>query len=119
MTAVLERTDYKTMTTEEISALKANDVFSCLGKDVTVAESGEYLDDYYKRTARYNYGNQKGKFWDKVQDVVDILNVSDEWPFKPLTVNNGRLEDGHHRANAAILAGWDKPIPVTKDWFFD
>jgi hypothetical protein len=57
----------------------------------------------------------KGKFWEKVHEVVNILNVSDEWPFEPLFVSNKTLYNGHHRANAAILAGWSKPIPVSSN----
>ncbi|EKF22980.1 hypothetical protein C731_2983 [Mycolicibacterium hassiacum DSM 44199] len=113
-----EATD--TMTLEEVARLKANDVSSMVGISCSVAESGQYLEEYYQSNPRWNYqGGVTGKFWDKVHEVVDILNVSDEWPFEPIEVNRDKtvLYDGHHRANAALLAGWDKPIPV-KQWNF-
>ncbi|AVP42209.1 ParB-like nuclease domain protein [Mycobacterium phage GreedyLawyer] len=115
-TAVLE----KTLTLEEVSALHSNDVASMRGEYVTVAESGEHLNEYYKVHSRpvsvggpYEYG----KFWDKVSQVAEILKCCDEWPFPPLVVREKTLYDGHHRANAAIKVGWDKPIPVTTEWW--
>ncbi|ASZ75248.1 ParB-like nuclease domain protein [Mycobacterium phage MissWhite] len=113
-----EATD--TMTLEEVSRLRANDVSSMAGVSCTVAESGQYLDEYYQDHERWNYqGGVTGKFWDKVYEVVAILETAEEWPFEPIEVSNDKtvLYDGHHRSNAAILAGWDKPIPV-KQWSF-
>ncbi|WP_232077231.1 hypothetical protein [Mycolicibacterium aichiense] len=111
---MLTRTEYVTMTLEEVSQLRAGDVDAYGGNDsVSVADSGPHLAEYYETTPRYNYrGGVCGMFWDKVQEVVDILLVSHEWPFEPLTVGGDTLYDGHHRANAAIIANWDKPIPV-------
>lgn len=102
------------MTLEEVSQLRAAD---CDMHDpdnyYTVAESGPVLEEYYETTPRYNYkGGVTGKFWEKVHEVVAILKTSNEWPFEPLEVCKHSLYDGHHRANAAIIAGWDKPIPV-------
>ncbi|AGK86116.1 ParB-like nuclease domain protein [Mycobacterium phage Kerberos] len=115
MTTAFAPSTTPTMTTEEVAQLRAQDVYSCLGIDCTVAESGKYLEEWYRDNARWNYqGGVKGKFWEKVGEVVDILKNSNEWPFEPIEVSRDktRLYDGHHRSNAAILAGWDKPIPV-------
>lgn len=106
------------MTTDEVAQLRASDCMSCAGVDCTVADSGPVLEEFYQTTPRYNYqGGVTGKFWAKVHEVVDILNSSNEWPFEPLEVSRDRktLWDGHHRSNAAILAGCDKPIPV-EEW---
>ena len=104
-----------TMTVDQIAELKASDVDCRFGETVSVAESGPYLDEYYQTTPRYNYrGGVTGHFWTKVNEVADILKGSDEWPFEPIEVCGKTLLDGHHRSNAAIVAGWDKPIPVVK-----
>lgn len=52
-----------------------------------------------------------------IQHLADILAVSATWPFPPLQVSGSQLWNGHHRAQAAVLAQWDKPIPVTGLWF--
>lgn len=106
-----------TLTLEEVMALDANDTACMAGIKTTVADSGAVLDSYYQHHERYNFrGGVKGHFWTKVNEVAEILKGSNEWPFQPLTVNGERLLDGHHRANAAIVAGWEKPIPVTDCW---
>ncbi|QBP30562.1 ParB-like nuclease domain protein [Mycobacterium phage Charm] len=103
-----------TMTLEEVCALKSGDCSGAMGVDCTIAESGPVLEEFYETNPRWNYGNQTGKFWEKVGEVVNILKTSNDWPFEALEVNGDKtyLFDGHHRANAAILANWDKPIPV-------
>ena len=107
-------TDTLTMTIAEVMQLKSGDVLAYSNKEVAIADSGKYLEEYYKTTPRYNYrGGVKGKFWEKVYEVVDILQDSDAWPFEPIEVScDGRLMDGHHRTHAAMIVGWDKPIPV-------
>uniref|UniRef100_A0AAU8GRN0 ParB-like nuclease domain n=1 Tax=Mycobacterium phage BabyBack TaxID=3158877 RepID=A0AAU8GRN0_9CAUD len=103
------------MTTAEVAQLKASDCSSCMDVDCTVAESGPVLEKFYQSTPRYNFrGGVTGHFWTKVNEVAEILKGSDTWPFEPIEVSSDRtvLYDGHHRSNAAILAGWDKPIPV-------
>ncbi|ATW60218.1 ParB-like nuclease domain protein [Mycobacterium phage Ph8s] len=118
MTAAL--LDRATMTVDEVSALTSNDVAGLCFEHATVGESGPLLDEFYQENARsVSPGTPpvKGKFWDKVDQVADILKESDEWPFNPLTVIGKTLYDGHHRANAAIRVGWDKPIPVADSWF--
>ncbi|AER48278.1 ParB-like nuclease domain protein [Mycobacterium phage Blue7] len=116
-TAVLD----KTLLVEEVSELTSNDVASMRGVHVTIAESGEHLNEYYKENSRVVYEGgpyEYGKFWDKVSQIADILKGSDEWPFPPLVVRGNILYDGHHRANAALKVGWDKPIPVTEEWWW-
>ncbi|AHG23870.1 hypothetical protein CH25_gp16 [Mycobacterium phage EagleEye] len=110
-TATMTRTD--TMTLEEVSQLRSGDVDSIFGIDCTIADSGEHLDEYYQKYPRYNF-RKPGGFWAKVNEVAEILKGSDEWPFEPIEISSDRktLWDGHHRSNAAILVGWDKPIPV-------
>lgn len=109
------------LTLEEVANLKAADVDSIMGETVSVSESGKYLERYYETTPRYNYrGGVTGKFWDKVREVADILEQSEEWPFPALAVVGGVLFDGHHRANAALLVKWDKGIPTeTSYWSND
>lgn len=111
----------KTMTVEEISSLKSNDLRCLMSVDSTIAESGKHLESYYQNNSRsiepgVSGPSVYGGFWTKVSQVADILKGSDEWPFPPLTVRGDHLFDGHHRANAAIKAGWSKPIPVTEEW---
>ena len=98
----------ETMTIDEVSELWADDCY----KRVTVAESGPVLNDEYSRDEWYT--ETYGSFWGKVGEIADILKKSIEWPFEPLEVSRDRkvLFDGHHRSNAALLVGWDKPIPV-------
>lgn len=98
---------------DDVKDLIANDVLVEMGIEVPVSEAGPYLDQYYQSTPRWNYGGQTGKFWDKVHEVADILNVSNEWPFEPIEVWQGSLQDGHHRTQAALLVEWDKPIPCS------
>ncbi|AOT24824.1 ParB-like nuclease domain protein [Mycobacterium phage Isiphiwo] len=110
-----------TLTLEEVSGLSSNDVASMRSVYCTIAESGEHLHEYYKENSRAVYDGgpyEYGKFWEKVSQIADILKGSDEWPFPPLVVRGKTLYDGHHRANAAIKAGWDKPIPVTEQWWW-
>ncbi|ALF00958.1 hypothetical protein SEA_SERENITY_91 [Mycobacterium phage Serenity] len=112
--------DYDTLTVDEVSALTSNDVAGLCYAFATVAESGPLLDEFYQENARsVSPGTPpvKGKFWEKVDQVAEILKASDEWPFDPLTVRDNTLYDGHHRANAAIKSGWDKPIPVSERFF--
>lgn len=103
------------MTLEEVAALHAGDVD---GDDVTVGESAPFLEKYYETTPRYNYrGGVTGMFYDKVVEVASILEQADEWPFPALAAKHGVLYDGHHRANAALLVGWSKPIPVDSNYY--
>ncbi|QFP95566.1 ParB-like nuclease domain protein [Mycobacterium phage GaugeLDP] len=103
------------MTTAEVAKLYASDCESMGGVVATVEDSGPILDEYYQHTPRYNFrGGVTGHFWTKVNEVAEILKGSDTWPFEPIEVSSDRkvLYDGHHRSNGAILAGWDKPIPI-------
>lgn len=108
-----------TLTLEEVSALHSNDVASLMGVKATVADSGKHLEDYYRensRSVRKYSKPEYGKFWDKVEEIAALLDGAKEWPLPPLMVKRGTLYDGHHRANAAIKVGWDKPIPTTESW---
>ena len=78
----------------------------------TVEHSGAVLHEMYlDDTPRFNHGMSNGAFWEKVNQIADILRVSEVWPFPPINIEGGGLYDGHHRSNAAIMVGWDKPIP--------
>ncbi|QBJ00268.1 ParB-like nuclease domain protein [Mycobacterium phage Pharaoh] len=111
-----------TLTLDEVSKLNSNDVACLLRTQCTIADSGQHLEGYYitnSREVRPGSGHSEyGRFWDKVGEIAEILKGSDEWPLPPLMVRGDTLYDGHHRANAAIKAGWDKPIPVTDMWTF-
>jgi hypothetical protein len=78
------------------------------GSDVMDPESGERIrrSSHIRHTTAY------------IEYLASVLAGAQEWPFPPLTGDpaNARLDNGHHRAQAAVLAGWDKPIPVT---YFD
>ncbi|QGH78087.1 ParB-like nuclease domain protein [Mycobacterium phage LoneWolf] len=120
MTAALDLDSH--LSTAEVSALKSNDVENMMGIPCTIAESGEHLNRYYQTHARRISEDSHpvtGGFWTKVGEVAAILKDSTVWPFPPLMVREGVLYDGHHRANAAIKAGWDKEIPVTTEaWWW-
>ncbi|AXH48852.1 ParB-like nuclease domain protein [Mycobacterium phage Steamy] len=111
-----------TLTVDEVSKLNSNDVAMLLRTACTIAESGKHLEGYYLTNSREVFPGdrnaQTGKFWEKVSQIEAILKEADDWPLPPLMVRGDTLFDGHHRANAAIKAGWDKPIPVTTDWTF-
>jgi hypothetical protein len=47
-----------------------------------------------------------------IEYLANILRAADTWPFPPLHAAGQSLWNGHHRAQAAILAQWDKPIPI-------
>ncbi|QBJ01166.1 ParB-like nuclease domain protein [Mycobacterium phage Arissanae] len=118
MTSML---DQDTLTLDEVKALQANDVAGLCGPICTVEESGKYLEQYYLSNSRSISGDQTsppvyGGFWTKVGEIAAILKDADEWPFPPLVVRDKTLYNGHHRSNAAIMAGWDKEIPVTTDF---
>ncbi|QFG12583.1 ParB-like nuclease domain protein [Mycobacterium phage Toaka] len=113
---------YETLTLDEVKSLTSNDVAGlCYQYGVSVEDSGAHLDEYYQsnaRSIRDGGPSVYGHFWTKVGEVEAILKTSDQWPFPPLTVRENTLYDGHHRANAAIKAGWDKEIPVTEQFMW-
>lgn len=101
------------ITVDDLDSIIAHDVSCYTGDYVPVSKAAPHLEQYYRTTPRYNYkGGVTGQFWNKVQEIVEILHGSNEWPFKPVQVRGGVLYDGHHRCTAALVAGWDKPIPV-------
>lgn len=103
-----------TMMLDQVRKLMAGDT----SNRHTVEDSGPYLEAMYKGTQRYNFrtpsqpDGAQDRFWQKVHQVAALLLEADVWPFPPLNVWGDTLMDGHHRSNAAILVGWDKPIPV-------
>ncbi|QFG11598.1 ParB-like nuclease domain protein [Mycobacterium phage BogosyJay] len=107
-----------TLTTDQVKRLRSNDVENMMGISCTIEDSGQHLDRYYHNNSRRISDHTPpvyGGFWTKVGEVAAILKDSTDWPFPPLMVREGVLYDGHHRANAAIKAGWDKEIPVTTE----
>ncbi|AVI04157.1 ParB-like nuclease domain protein [Mycobacterium phage Phonnegut] len=120
MTAALDLDSHLTL--DEVKNLTSNDVAGlCWQHDVKVEDSGDYLDGYYQENSRpIREGSSPvyGEFWTKVGEVAAILKDAPTWPFPPLTVREGVLYDGHHRANAAIKVGWDKEIPVTTQFMW-
>jgi hypothetical protein len=105
------------MMLDELVSLQAGDVVAAT---VSIAESGPFLHEQYLHEPRYNHGGQTGKFWEKVEQHADKLRAaqaSGEWPFPRIEVDldNGTLVDGHHRSNAAMIVGWEHPIPI-EEW---
>jgi hypothetical protein len=103
-----------TITLDQLAALRAGDLEQA---NVSIADSGPFLHEMYLHEPRYNHEMQTGKFWEKVEQHADMLRAaqaSGKWPFPPLEVDldSATLRDGHHRSNAAIIVGWEHPIPV-------
>lgn len=116
-------TEVKTLPAETVFDLIAGDVESMTGERVTVREAGPILERWHESGAGRYWRNGKGhrdsgyETWAEYVDAMaDVLRTADEWPFDPIELwrNGGTLSDGHHRTQAALRAGWDKPIPYTR-----
>lgn len=110
-----------TMPAAEVYELRANDIkeFAC-----TVREAGPALErwhetwnDKHNRPFAWWKGHRDSghETWSEyIDSLADILRDAEVWPFPPIEVSRSRnaLYDGHHRTQAALRAGWDKPIAV-------
>lgn len=113
----------RTMPAEQVYSLRANDVRSATGARVLVRDAAEALERWHEdmhertnaRTATWWKGHRDSghESWSEyVDSLADILRSAEEWPFPPIEVSGPWLYDGHHRTQAALRAGWDKPIPI-------
>lgn len=100
----------------EVYQLIAADARSAGHPGVKVCDARPILEPWHNQSIGwYTNGHRDSgaRTWSEYVDrMVSILRTADDWPFPPIVVDGKTLLDGHHRTQAALAAGWDKPIPA-------
>lgn len=107
--------EVSTITLDELKQLESGDFGGPVGEIGERFYGTTYLEvkgsDWHDRSGKRRPSGGKRHSEHYVALLALTLLIEGEWPFPALSGTHTELWNGHHRSQAALLIGWDKPIP--------